>query len=287
MPRTDMSRHITWIASYPKSGNTWLRFIVFWLAHRRLPDSSPELDNFASSRLPAYIKDAPEFCRAVKAKPYDADIDAPIFVKTHACADAVRPLLGRTHKAIYICRHPLDVMQSALNYARLNGEIEPGGDPAEWIDAYLAHGGDPRWAGPEFAAGDWAGNIASWHSMRETAVLLLRYEDLIGGAEAVIVQLGAFLDIPLTRVEAVDCAQATSFEALRQFEQKELAEAKLSGRKQGRYSTVPRLRASTAGVHFFNRGTIGSFRQAFTDDQIERAWRRFSPSAVPLGYRLD
>ena len=282
-----MQPHITWIASYPKSGNTWLRFIIFWLHHRRLPYSSPELDTFASSRLPAYVDDAPDFCRSIRPRAADSDVNAPVYCKTHASASAVSQLGERNKQAIYVVRHPLDVMQSALNYARLTGEIDPSDDGVEWTEQFIVNGGNPLWFNPDYATGSWAGNAEGWFLSPPMPTLFVKYEDLISDAEGNIKRIAVALDIDLEQGIAAECAQATAFDQLRAFEQAEISSARSAGQKVGRYSTPERLRAAESGAHFFNRGKPSSYRDVFNASQLERAWAVVEKTAVKFGYAFE
>jgi hypothetical protein len=282
-----MQPHITWIVSYPKSGNTWLRFVIFWLHHRRLPHSSPELDAFASSRLPAYVAQAPDFCRSIRPRSADYDIDAPVYCKTHASAGAVAQLGARNRQAIYIVRHPLDVMQSALNYARLTGEIDPSDDGIQWTERFIENGGNPLWFSADYATGSWSANAEGWLDSPPLPTLFVRYEDLIADAEGNIRQIAAAVGHNISESIAAECAKATAFDRLRAFEQAEIAAARSAGQQVGRYSTPERLRAADTGAHFFNRGKSSSYHDVFEADQLERAWAVVEKAAVPLGYSFE
>ena len=113
-----MPDEMIWLVSYPKSGNTWFRFVIFYLFHGRLPSSSSELDIGFNSKLPVRTADWAK--------------------KSHAQFDPLKPHLQPTDRIIYVYRHPLDVLQSALNYALLNDEISDGADDRQkWINRYI------------------------------------------------------------------------------------------------------------------------------------------------------
>lgn len=282
-----MQPHITWIVSYPKSGNTWLRFVIFWLHHRRLPHNSPELDAFASSRLPAYVTEAPEFCRSIRPRDADNQIDAPVYCKTHASAAAVAQLRARNKQVIYIVRHPLDVMQSALNYARLTGEIDPSDDGIQWTERFIANGGNPLWFSVNYATGSWSANAEGWFDSPPVPTLFVRYEDLIADGAGNIQRIAAALGLGIDDSVAAGCEKATAFDQLRAFEQAEITAARSAGQQVGRYSTPERLRAADSGAHFFNRGRSSSYNDVFDAGQLERAWSVVEKTAVRFGYAFE
>jgi len=260
------SPHITWIASYPKSGNTWLRFVVFHLAHGRLPESSKELDRFANSKLPTDDDRSVRYC------------------KTHAAASALASYSDRSCKAIYLYRHPLDVMQSALNYAYLTGELELASDPSAWITSFIAYGGNPLWFDPPFYASSWAENVSSWNDQSAFPVLALKYESLLRTPKTAISGIARFLGLSTDDADIDSCAQATSLRNLQVFEQEELRKAHLEGVPQGRFSTEARMKTAKSGVRFFNKGTVGSYRDSLSDAVIDVAWPVFRDAAEKLGY---
>jgi aryl sulfotransferase len=280
-----MERQITWLASYPKSGNTWLRFIVFHLVHDRMPVSSAELDGFLGSRVPAAFAEAPLCCRARRPDVVPVRGNKAIFCKTHATAAALAPLEPRTARAIYVHRHPLGVLQSSLNYARLTGELELDMTPDAWIDSFIENAGNPLWKTLEFAAGSWADNIRSWRDVSEFPVLFVSYEATLADPAGIIAQVANFLGAGVSGKSQQACAAATSFQALKDFEEREVEKARESGAPQGRFTVKNRKQAVESGVRFFNRGSADSFRNVLSADQIARAWKTFGAVAETLGYK--
>lgn len=165
---------IVWLASYPKSGNTWLRAVLHNLL--RNPDRPihiNELDRFS-------LGDSHRFWYAeVSEGPLDALSDAEIFAlkpaahrrMTEAFPDSVfvkthnrlgqaygHPLitLDCTAGAIYVLRNPLDVVISmAHHYAvGLDQSI------AMLNDLNLAPAGTDLII-PQ-VLGDWSGHVKSW-----------------------------------------------------------------------------------------------------------------------------
>lgn len=256
----------TWLVSYPKSGNTWLRFVAFHLTHGRLPRDSVELDRFINSALPPR--------------------DGETFKKSHAASGALAPSLGAHDRVIYIVRHPLDVFQSALNYAWLNGEVAES-DLSDWMARYAARGGHPPWERAPYSAGTWADNVRSWRDHSAHPVLWISYEESLHDLEAVARRVAGFIGALSDDDSIAACVNDTSFAALRSFEQRELDAAAGAGAPQGRFSSPERLKAAGDGVRFFNRGSIGSWRDVIPRPVAEAAWAVLEPVAFDLGYRLD
>src|SRR5579884_3895517 len=100
------TRNVIWLASYPKSGNTWLRFLVCNLVFG-LQDSAETLNRLAP--------DLHELTELPQLP------EATVFMKTHFPFSQLMPLADHTAAALYIVRHPADVMLSNFHYARRRG----------------------------------------------------------------------------------------------------------------------------------------------------------------------
>lgn len=245
-----------------------MRFVLFYLLNNRLPENSPELDRCFNSKLPGKPDDWAK--------------------KSHAQFEALRPHLSPDDKIIYVYRHPLDVLQSAYNYARLNGTVGEGdADRRAWIDRFIENGGEPDWSSPPFMSGKWTENIKSWMTQSEFDICKLSYEgSKISPADSVA-RLAEFLDLRVAHHDVEKCVSATSFESLRTFENQEIIAAAKLGSPQGRFSQPDRLNNLERGIRFFNRGQSGSFRALLDDYHVSRAWEEFGPDAEEIGYSLD
>src|ERR1700691_3950002 len=100
-----MSKSV-WIASYPKSGNTWVRFLVSHLLFGPL-DSAATLNRL--------VPDIHELGAAVEAP------STPVLMKTHFPYSPALPLAMQTAGAIYVVRDPADVMLSNYYYRKRSG----------------------------------------------------------------------------------------------------------------------------------------------------------------------
>ncbi|HYD64570.1 sulfotransferase domain-containing protein [Azospirillum sp.] len=159
-----------WIASYPRSGNTFARIAI---ALTLIGDDTSSLD-----------KDIPEFSVHVGESLFGGssviktDKGQVRFIKTHFPRTPNSYNYG-TDIPIYIYRHPLDVFLSGLNYIYLNsqepayskyflnafpkavGQIIADGEMKHYFDRFLEDEGLSCF---EPLAGKWSENIAAWHS---------------------------------------------------------------------------------------------------------------------------
>ncbi len=181
---------LIWLASYPKSGNTWLR--AFLHNYLRNPAEPYQINRLLD--LTATENDG-AFYRPFDARPAGqyaiADVQRMrplvhraltqsfpdyVFVKTHNAAVAVDgvPLQTPdvTAAAIYVVRDPRDVAVSYSHHLGLpiDRVIALMADPAAAVGGDDAHVFE--WLG------SWSAHVESWGGRREPTRLVLRYEDM-------------------------------------------------------------------------------------------------------------
>jgi hypothetical protein len=258
-------RTIVWIVSYPKSGNTWVRFLVCNLAFG-VQDSAAALNRL--------VPDIHEM-HAVPEPPA-----APVFMKTHFPFSARLPLAHCTAGAIYVVRDPGDVMLSNFHYSRRDGTHTRPGPAAlgQYVDEYLAARGGPRWI--RLGMGAWDDHVRSWlASPRDFPVLPLRYEDLLADGMQAARQLCTFLGLSRSESQLAHAVAGASFERLKQIEEQDI-----HGESVGIFYK-PYLRPSIdAGLRFMRAGQAGEAAQILSAEQQQRVRAAFGPVMRELGY---
>ena len=142
------------IVSYPRSGNTWTRFLVGNLIYEGDPITFSNIE----ARIPEiYLNPDHKMRRLVR----------PRILKSHECFQP------EYRQVIYVVRDPRDVCVSNYHH-----NVKWGNIPDDYpMDKFV-----PRFLRAEFdrKCGSWADNVNSWLYMREKdpRFLLLRYEDM-------------------------------------------------------------------------------------------------------------
>ena len=221
-------RRIHWIASYPKSGNTWVRAIVDRIVH---PGRSFDINALGTT--------APSFARLTQKYVANNGIEisgsAPGEVRRwwpaiqcEICANAEQEIFLKTHNvaatfdsgpfpdpassagAIYIVRDPRDV---ALSYAH-HYKYTLGLAVAALCTS-SAFNIKQEAPGLTELLMSWREHVQGWTSLKRCPLLVLRYEDLLADPTAGARQIGDFLGKPLSpdRIEGI--VAATSFGQLR------------------------------------------------------------------------
>ena len=256
---------VIWLASYPKSGNTWIRFLACNLVVGPI-DSAAALNHLAPD--------------VHELGPHPEPPRQTVFFKTHFLSSAALPLGRHSMAAIYVVRDPADVMVSNYHYALRRGAV-PDQTPdsfSKYVDSYIASGGDPRWI--ELGMGTWQDNVLSWRAFGERLPLLwVRYEDLQGKPAAVAASLCTFLGLKRSAQEIERAVEGASFERMRAIEETDIATQRVGifykPHLAGRIGT---------GVRFMRHGKSGEAKGLLSDQQWERFNQRFGMLRTSLGY---
>jgi hypothetical protein len=181
------------IVSYPKSGNTWLRFLVGNLI---CPD---EPINFANieTRVPDIYRNSDAELRG---------LPGPRILKSHECFDP------RYTKVIYVVRDPRDVAVSYYHYHLKQRWIEVGFHRERFIRRFVA--GDLRY-------GSWGANVNSWlraaHD-HHPSLLVLQYERLLTQPELEVEKIARFLNANTSEPDLARVIELSSADHMRRLE---------------------------------------------------------------------
>ncbi|MEQ8317313.1 MAG: sulfotransferase domain-containing protein [Phycisphaerales bacterium] len=265
-----MTASVSWIASYPRSGNTWLRFLIANCLSDHPFDWTGGLNAFAFE-LHFYremmlergwdeAQTLDKLREVAAGQPTASSIGDQIFVKSHDLWSPTHTFAGHTRRAILLVRDPLDVLLSGLHYARLTRDYN--GDDESYIRNYLECGGDPAWI--RMGYGSWSQHAKSWMNQDEFPVSVVRYEDLKSNTETELVKICEFLELPVYRHLIDKAAEKSSMERLRKSE--------VEAREKGQFGGL------RDGMFFINQGRSGQnlsdvspelddlFEEQFADD---------------------
>jgi len=275
---------IVWLASYPKSGNTWVRaFLQNYINDSHRPADINALDEyFADESKPYWYTphtDRPlqelelgDICQLREAVHLDiADSrQGTIIVKTHNLLGEYdgHPLhnMSVTAGALYIVRNPLDVVLSIADHFGISVDeaivfINEEGTGTPTDEANVAS-----------VLSSWSNHITTWTHDQGDNLRIVRYEDLLAKPAKAFGAIASFLGLGKNPTRLKQAIRNSSFDALR--------------KQEARSGFVER---SPNSKRFFRAGRQNQWRTLLTQEQVEtivatnrQAMKRFK--YLPKGF---
>jgi hypothetical protein len=211
------------IVSYPRSGNTWARFLIGNLVSPNDPVTFANVE----SRIPE-IYLFPD--RTLRGLP------RPRILKSHECFDP------RYKRVIYIVRDPRDVAVSYYHYAIKRKVIPDSYAIEEFVPRFLKAELDIQWSW----AASWSDHVRSWVLMRgnEGGFLMLRYEDILQNTRGELAKVASLLGLDPSEERLSRAIQLSSADHMRELEKKQSQDWKLT---KSTRSDKPFVRAASSG----------------------------------------
>ena len=282
---------IFWIASYPKSGNTWLRTLIsaYYYSNDGIFNQSilknigqfPEKKHFMGFNYdPEIVTDtAKHWINSQKKINKDKKIR---FFKTHNIFGKVNnfDFTDKDNSAgcIYIVRDPRNVITSLENHYEMRHE-----EASKWITnlnkyIYDAHKiKEDGYSNFQFIS-SWSMNYKSWTIQKKIPVKIIKYEDLLRETFVVFKDIVEFVNKTLNIKEKIDIdklknsVNSTNFNKLQNEEKNNgFIEAVLSKKNKEK-------------IPFFNLGPDNDWRKILDKDQQSKLTDIFKEDLIELGY---
>lgn len=260
---------IIWLASYPKSGNTWTRNFLHNLINVMSGEDTSSQNINRMNQMSTW---------EIAAKPYEVLLGKPVkectrseiasvrhkvqqkiadaanglaFVKTHHALvmDRQHPTINFnvTSGAIYIVRNPLDVaisfshhmdstIDSAIEQMSLTGLETPIGDKSVY-EVYSS----------------WSQHVESWTQKPHRTIYVMQYEEMLADPEKTFGGLANHLHLKPSHSQLITAIELSSFENLQQQEIDGGFKEKPENAKQ-----------------FFREGKSNQWPEKLTRSQIDR-----------------
>ncbi len=239
----------TYLAAYPRSGSTWMKFMLFELL-------SGEEADFVNDQIAV-----PHVGGHRGARPLLAGERR--LIKTH---EHFRP---QYRQAIYLVRDVRDVVlaEYAFNQWR-SVEEKPFEDFLQRFLAGRSHG---------YGFGSWITHVGSWLRAAESdpKIKIVKFEDLRHDTMGTMRNVLQFLDVKLDAAELQRVVDNNTVARMR--EREDQARDRAFGNRKKAYAK---------GHRFVRKGRTGGWREALTADQIARVNTAAGELLSSLGYPL-
>lgn len=240
----------TFVVSYPRSGNTWTRFLVANLLHPEKPVTFANIERI----VPDSEAQSNRFLRSVPR---------PRVIKSH---EYFHPKFS---KVIYIVRDPRDVVLSYYDFQRKYRQIEDGYPLSQYAEDFVTgQRGLGDW-------GTWSEHVNSWISTRlgQPAFLFLRYEDLMSDTTRELEKLVCFLGIEPRSEVIANAIERSSAKRLRELE-----------RTQSKQWVSTRNKRDD--IPFIRTAKVGAWAEKLPADAVRTIEGAWGPLMRSLGYGL-
>ena len=271
-------KNIIWLASYPKSGNTWFRSFLSSLLNEKDLDIN-ELEEgkiFSRRNVIEEVMDIDTTLFSydeIKAKQADVyrylsnKSDEKIFYKIHD--GFVKDINNKnivpenaTLCAIYFVRNPLDVVISFANHNAM--DFDATINIMENEEHMLGKISGKQIRQPLLS---WHNHYISWVKKPNFPVYILKYEEMLSNTFEIFKNIIKKIGLDYTD-EAIQAAiNATSFEKLKKQEEDKGFNEK-----------------NPDSPRFFNNGTSGTWKGKLSEKQIERIVTKHGDVMRDLGY---
>jgi len=244
------------LASYPRSGSTWLRFMLFQILRReeaafgKIEECIPEID--AHRRIPPIL---PAGGRLVKThEQYRKDYT----------------------RAVFLVRDPRDVFLSCYARAVETG-LAPLVSKGDFDSFFLSF-----MEGRALQQGSWQAHTRSWLDSplaKDGNLMVIRYEDLRRNSEQVLAEFLRFLGVTPDPQVVRTAIEHNSLQRMRAKED----HARSSGESS---PLLGSHKSNREDGRFVRQGAVGGWRSKFSDAQLCIVDQCAGDLLVRLGYQV-
>lgn len=278
---------IVWLASFPKSGNTWVRAMISSLIYSDNGvfnfEIIKKIQQFPNKKHFEKFTDKYQNVQELKkfwvAAQEQINLDKKIkFLKTHHinCKINEYPFTNKnnTLATIYVVRDPRSLVESFSNYYKINKDAAIKSITSK--ELVSGAGFIKNKQNNVFTIiGSWNDHYNSW-TKANANLLILRYEDLLidplKELNKIIVFLKKFIIFNYNDFKTQNIISSTSFENLEKME------------KEIGFFEVADIENNQNKIKFFNKGKQNDWRKYLNENEIEYISSKFNYEMKELGY---
>lgn len=265
--------NLHWLASFPKSGNTWVRMLVnhYDDGRQNIAARHDDVTRYwfqVASPVPVDELTLGEqmMVRPAAIAHMQCFLGRPTLVKTHHAAMKVNgvPLFTSqwAQSAVYVVRDPRDIVasfQSHMGLETLDDAIEMMGQQQASIsnERMMTH-----------LLGSWSFHAESWIDAKFCEPLVVRYEDMQEDTARELTRIIEHVGLEVDPERIENAVELCRFDRLKEREQEQPFPEASPNQEDG----------------FFRKGKVGGFREELSPEQIARVEEEHGEMMQRLGY---
>nr|DBA19074.1 TPA: hypothetical protein GDO54_014950 [Pyxicephalus adspersus] len=226
------------VASYPKSGTTWMQEIMDLI----LQDGDVQ----KSLRAPCFVK-VPFLEMAKTSLQLANTMPSPRLLKIHLPVQLVPPSFWEKNtKIVYVARNPKDCMVSYYHFHKMDQTMP---DPGPWEHFFLSFlSGKVSW-------GSWFDHVIGWWKAKgRHQILFIFYEDMIEDPLREIRKVMTFLEKNLSEEVLQRILKHTTFKSMK-------------NNPMANFSVLPTSMFNQSISSFMRKGQVGDWQNYFLVSQ--------------------
>ena len=283
---------IFWIASYPKSGNTWLRTLLstYYYSSDGVYDEKllKNIDQFPTKKYLLNFeynkKIVGDTCKHWIRSQEKINIDKKLrFFKTHNAFGKVNNFDFTNSEnsigCLYIVRDPRNVFTSVKNHYELDTDKAMKWMTNEKQFIYdVQNFDDVGFSDFQFIS-SWSLNYKSWKVQKKVPTKFIRYEDLSEKTFSLFKEIIQFINKITNNNEKIDLSKlkkalnSTTFEKLKEKE-----------KTDGFSEAIPSKKDKNKKIPFFNLGPKNNWKNLLDDDLKLKLNNLFKKDLKDLSY---
>uniref|UniRef100_A0A1A8H5Y9 Sulfotransferase n=2 Tax=Nothobranchius korthausae TaxID=1143690 RepID=A0A1A8H5Y9_9TELE len=245
------------IATYPKSGTTWMQEVVPLILSGGDPASVETLHNW--DRVP-WLEEKQALGLNLDERP------SPRMLTTHFHYDMMPASFFEVKpKVIYVMRNPKDVFTSSFHYFNSTSFLVKPGPQSEFLHKFLDG---------KVIFGSWFDHVKGWLNAEDKQhIFYISYEEMTKDLKDSVTRIAGFLEKPLDAEVIESITNRCLFKNMKK-------------NKMSNYSAVPSEFMDQTKSEFLRKGVAGDWKKQLTVAEAERFDAVYKEKMKDVNYRF-